>query len=215
VCRGAAARVHYRRLLAPWALNLPASGDSNCANENRDLRDADSFLPLPFSAPLHRALSAAADKRFVARRFGQSRNREREKTTKVIAVTEVRGTQSLGTCRAFESETTREWVWVLQLEVRASSELKSHVNRPGNCGICRTGSMAVHAAGRKRRQLGEIGDNFEVPDEAYRRAGLSFLGRSLSYCPRGRHDDYTDHPASVRRMQLSLHRRVVHWNMHL
>jgi len=64
---------------------------------------------------------------------------------------------------------------------------------------------AVRVAGRKRRQLGEIGDNFEVPDEAYRRVGLSFLGRSLSYRPQGRYDDYTGCPASVRRMQLSHH----------
>jgi len=37
---------------------------------------------------------------------------------------------------------------------------------------------------RKRRQLGEIGDNFEVPDEAYCRAAR-FLGQSLSYRPWG------------------------------
>lgn len=75
-----------------------------------------------------------------------------------------------------------------KLQMKATvetSKLKSHVNRPGNCWICRTRGPRDHSAARtsrKRRQLGEIADNFEVPDEAYRRVAAA-LPRSIPELP--------------------------------
>jgi len=76
------------------------------------------------------------------------------------------------------------------------AKLKSHVNHPGNCRICRTRFVKIMAlTNRKRRQLGEIGDNFEVPDEAYCRAARCLFLVNLWVTVFGEYDDYMDHLA--------------------
>lgn len=84
------------------------------------------------------------------------------------------------------------WRWEREREL---TELKSHVNHPGNCRICRTRSVKTMAllANRKKRQLGEIADNFEVPDEAYRRVARCPFSVNPWVTVLGEYDDYMDH----------------------
>lgn len=91
----------------------------------------------------------------------------------------------------------REERWELEMEVKGRTSRVKKSRHSGNCRICPTRSVKTMAllANRKRRQLREIGDNFEVPDEAYHRAARCPSSVNPWVTALGEYVDYMNHLA--------------------